>query len=283
VIEEDDMAGETMLDAPITRYLERPEGRIAFDVVGQGPLVVCVPGMGDVRGVYRFLAPQLVSAGYRVATMDLRGHGDSDTTFSTYDDVAAGQDLLALVEHLAGRAVLVGGSMGAGAAAWAAAERPEAVAGLVLVGPFVRDVPVPWFLRLALRLALRRPWGPALWSAYYAKLYPAAPPVDLAAHRAALRTSMGRPGGWRAFVETTNTSHAPVEARLERVDAPTMVVMGSADPDFPDASAEARLVADRLGGEVLMVDGAGHYPHAERPDVVGSAVVAFLGSAFDDA
>lgn len=261
---------------PRTRYLDRPGGRIAYDVTGDGPLVVCAPGMGDVRDVYRFLAPALVAAGFRVATMDLRGHGASDTTFTSYDDVAAGSDLLALVEELGGPAVLVGNSMSAGAAAWAAAEDPDAVAGLVLMGPFVRQVPVNGALLLAMRVALTRPWGPALWSAYYASLYKSRRPDDLAAHRATIRAGLGRPGGWKAFVATTRTSHEPVEARLSDVSAPTLVVMGTADPDFPDPTAEAHLVAERLGGEVLLVDGAGHYPQAEAPDVVSPAVLAFL-------
>src|SRR3954453_19160906 len=125
----------------MTQFLQRPEGRIAFDVEGTGPLVVCLPGMGELRSTYRFTVPALTAAGYRVATMDLRGHGDSDTTFARYDDVAAGEDALALVEQLGGPAVLLGNSMGAGAAAWAAAERPELVSGLGLIGPFVRNPP----------------------------------------------------------------------------------------------------------------------------------------------
>ena len=88
--------------------------------------------MGELRSVYRFTVPALVAAGYRVATMDLRGHGDSDATFGRYDDVAAGGDVVALVEHLGGPAVVIGSSMGAGAAAWAAAERRDLVTGLVL-------------------------------------------------------------------------------------------------------------------------------------------------------
>jgi pimeloyl-ACP methyl ester carboxylesterase len=273
------MAADTTR-AGATRYLDRPGGRIAYDVSGEGPLVLCAPGMGDVRSVYRFLTPALVDAGYRVATMDLRGHGDSDTTFEAYDDVAAGGDLLALAAELGGRAVLVGNSMSAGAAAWAAAEAPAAVAGLVLIGPFVRNLPIGWASRLALRLGLLRPWGPAAWTAYYGKLYPGAQPADLSAHRDAIRASLTRRGGWRAFLATTRTSHAPVEARLGEVEAPALVVMGEADPDFPDPSAEARLVADRLGGQVLMVPGAGHYPQAEYPDLVAPEVVRFLGEVF---
>ena len=40
-----------------TSYLSRPEGRIGYDVAGGGLLVVLVPGMGDLRAGYRFLAP----------------------------------------------------------------------------------------------------------------------------------------------------------------------------------------------------------------------------------
>jgi pimeloyl-ACP methyl ester carboxylesterase len=261
-----------------TSYLARPEGRIAYDVAGDGSLVVCAPGMGDLRSVYRFLAPGLVDAGYRVATMDLRGHGDSDATFSAYDDVAAASDLIALVEQLGGPAVLVGNSMGAGAAVWAAAETPDLVAGLVLIGPFVRDLPGGLFQRLSLRLALLRPWGRAAWNAYYARLYPGRPPTDLEDHRARIRESLRRPGHWRAFIATTHTSHAPAEARLDEVRAPALVVMGERDPDFPDPAAEARFIVGRLDGEVVMVPGAGHYPQAEYPEVVTPAVVEFLGA-----
>jgi pimeloyl-ACP methyl ester carboxylesterase len=146
---------------PTTRFLSRPRGRIAYDVRGEGHLVVCVPGMGELRSSYRFLTPALVEAGYRVATMDLRGHGDSDTTFDTYDDVAAGSDVVALIEELGVVAAVVGNSMGAGAAAWAAAEAPGRVAGLILIGPFVRQVPVGKLMELGFKLAMMRPWGRA--------------------------------------------------------------------------------------------------------------------------
>lgn len=262
------------------RHLDRPGGRIAYEVAGEGPLVVCVPGMGDLRSVYRFLMPALVEAGYRTATMDLRGHGDSDATFAAYDDVAAGTDVLAVVRELGGDpAVVVGNSMGAGAAVWAAAEAPDIVSGLVLVGPFVRNVPVGRGAVLAFRLALLRPWGRWAWNSYYARLYPGRAPADLAAHRARIRESLRRPGHWQAFLATTHTSHAPVEARLGEVRAPTLVVMGSRDPDFPDPAAEARRVADRLAGRAVIVPGAGHYPQAEYPEIVTPAILEFLREA----
>lgn len=262
--------------SPVTRFLDRPEGRIAYDDIGEGPLVVCVPGMGDLRSSFRHLRPRLLAAGLRVVTVDLRGHGDSDTSFVAYDDVALGGDLAALLGHLDVPAVLVGNSMGAGGAVLAAVAVPERVSGLVLVGPFVRDVPVNRALRLAFRLALHKPWGPWVWTGYHARAYPSSPPPDLARHRDAIATWLRRPGAWRAFVATSRTSHAPAEARLDQVRAPAIVVMGTADRDFPDPEGEARLVATRLDGELVLVPGVGHYPQAEADDVVADVVVPFV-------
>ena len=56
-----------------TEYVDVKGGRIAYEVIGQGPLVVLSPGLGDTRRTYRFLAPLLAKAGYRVASVDLRG------------------------------------------------------------------------------------------------------------------------------------------------------------------------------------------------------------------
>ena len=262
----------------MTEYLQRPEGRIAYDLTGAGPLVVCLPGMGELRSVYRFTVPALVAAGYRVATMDLRGHGDSDATFSRYDDVAAGEDALALIEHLGGPALLVGNSMGAGAAVWAAAERPELVTGLGLLGPFVRNPPTSRGMVALFRILMAPLWARLAWTAYLPSLYPGRKPEDFEEHRRAIGDSMRRPGYARAFSRTTHTSHAPVEARLPEVRQRALVVMGERDPDFRDAGAEARWIAERLRAEVVLVPDAGHYPQVERPDVVNPALVDFCSS-----
>jgi pimeloyl-ACP methyl ester carboxylesterase len=256
-----------------TSYLDRGAGRIAYEVGGQGPLVVALHGMGVDRSVFRFTVPALVEAGFRVAVMDSRGHGESDGSFRSYDDEALASDALALVDHLGGPALLVGNSMGAGAAVIAAAERPSAVAGTVLVGPFVRDPVVNPLLPLMLRLLLWRPWGPAAWRSYYRASYPARPPADFADHERHLTASLRR--HWRGFTRTTRTSHTPARDRLARVSAPSLVVMGTKDRDWPDPRAEARFVASALRAELLLVEGAGHYPMAEFPEIVNPALVAF--------
>src|SRR5260370_35630430 len=78
----------------MTDFLAIEGRRIAFDVAGEGPLIVLAHGIGDRRQAYRFLAPALVRAGFRVAAMDMRGHGEAspgDWKSITRTDVAGGQ------------------------------------------------------------------------------------------------------------------------------------------------------------------------------------------------
>lgn len=261
-----------------TEYLDRGEGRIAYDVTGSGPLVVAVPGMGDLRSTYRHLAPALVDAGFRVATMDLRGHGDSDTTFAAYDDPATAADLTALVDHLGGPALVIGNSMGAAAAVIAAAEKPELVSGLVLVGPFVRNPSAPAWQRVMFRVMMGGPWARLAWLSYYPTLFPTSKEGDYAEHRAAIGAALARPGYGKAFRATTRVSHAPAEEALPRVSTEVLVVMGSKDPDFPDQQGEAEWIAQRLGGRAVLIPGAGHYPQSEFPELTTPEVLEFARS-----
>ena len=88
---------------------------------------------------------------------------------------------------------------------------------------------------------------------------------------------MRRPGYTAAFAKlVAQLDHSVVEARLGKVTAKTLVVMGELDPDFPDPRVEADWIAAHLDARVVMVPEAGHYPQSQRPDVVVPAVVEFL-------
>ena len=261
------------------KFLERNEGKIAYeDSGGDGPLLVCSPGMGDLRSVYRFVVPEFAARGYRIVTMDLRGLGDSSATWTDYSESAIGSDLVALIEHLhAGPAVLIANSISAGAAVWAAAERPQFVAGLVLVGPFVRPVPISRAKAFLFRLALARPWGISTWVGYQAKrLYPTAKPGDLASYSRAVKANLREPGRLKAFQRMAATDHEAAQARFDRVHAPVLVIMGTADPDFPDPRIEAAFVAQRLRGTAFLMEGEGHYPQAGSPGAFSAKVLDFL-------
>lgn len=268
------------------RTLARPGGDVAYEVHGgAGPLVVCVPSMGDLRAEYRFLLPPLTAAGYRVAMMDLRGLGGSSPRFPDYSAVAVGSDILALVQELGENrpAYLIGTSMAAAAGLWAAAESPSSVAGLVLIGPSVRDAPISAGVNLLLRVALLPPWGVRAWIGYYRKLYPKSTPKDFDEYLAALRSNLSERGRLRALRRMMFESKSRVEARLAQVHSPVLVLMGTRDPDFPDPRAEAMLVSGRTNGRFLMFEGVGHYPHAEVPELVVPALLDFLRTGGTDA
>ena len=55
--------------------------------------------------------------------------------------------------------------------------------------------------------------------------------------------------------------------------------MGTLDPDFADPQAEGDAIVAAMPagvGTAAMVDGAGHYPHAQSPDAVAELVIPFL-------
>lgn len=258
--------------------LQTAHGSLAYDdTLGDGPLVVCLPGMGDNRTTYRHLTPLLVEAGHRVVTMDLRGEGESDAVWPDYSPEAMGADLLTLLRHLdAGPAVLVTNSYTGATAVWAAAEAPSAFSAIVLVDPFARVMPAPnAFIKLAMVAVGRvRPF----WMMYWSGLFKTRRPADFAASRALLARQLAEPGRMAALRAMFAADVSVCEARFPDVRTPALVLMGSKDPDFPDPAAEAALVAGRLHGTVEMIDGAGHYPQTEFPAETASAILAFLRS-----
>ena len=80
-------------------------------------------------------------------------------------------------------------------------------------------------------------------------------------------------GGRIAFDDTGQSDTA---AFLDEVSVPSLIVMGSKDPDFPDPVEEARSLASRINGGTMIVAGAGHYPHVEMADDVGQRIIAFV-------
>ena len=270
--------GSTALD---TRFLAVDGGRIAYDDTGgTGPLILAIPGMGDVRSEYRLLRPELQGAGYRVVTMDIRGFGETSARWNDYSAHAVGRDALALIEHLkAGSAVILGNSFAAGSALWAAHDAPAQVSGVALLGPIVRDLKVPWYLNLVLKAGFAGPWRVWFWITYWNSLFPTRKPADQDQVKAALKHNLREAGRMAALKAMASLSKADTAAILSTTRLPALVVMGTRDPDFPDAVAEARWLAAQLQADSLIVDGAGHYPHTEMPERVIPRLLSFIAQA----
>jgi pimeloyl-ACP methyl ester carboxylesterase len=267
------------MTTPTTQFLARPDGRISYDDNGiDGPLVIAAPGMGDTRHSYRHLRDGLAAAGIRFVTMDLRGMGESSVDWNDLSDAAVASDYLALVDELgSGPAVLVGNSLSCASSVIAATDAPDKVSGLMLLGPFVRDVPMPWWQKAAFGAMLSPPWGRSMWVSYYRKnLYPGAQPPDHDAYVSQLSDNLREPGRFSAFRSISTSSHAESGKRIGSVQQPVVVVMGAADPDFPDPEDEASEIGEAMDAEVVMSDGSGHYPQADNPPLVLDALVKLV-------
>jgi len=272
----------------MTETLTIDGGTLAYELTGRtGQLVVLAHGMGDSREAYRFLTPHLVEAGYRVASVDLRGCGESSVGWTSYTRTDIAGDLLALVRHLGGPAVLVGHSIAGGAVTIAAATAPELVTAVVELAPFTRKQTIALRdLRVAsFRRGMRHLLGTALlgstrqWVEYLDVAYPGTKPADWDTRLEQITTMLAEPGRMKALQAMGRTTPVDAGEQLGNVRCPVLVVQGSADPDWaaPQAEGEA-IVADLPTGlgRLVMIDGAGHYPHTQFPAQVAAAMLTFL-------
>jgi len=271
----------------VIEYLSIGENTLAYDVTGEGPLVVLAHGIGDSRHSYRFLAPALAAAGYRVANVDLRGCGDSSLGWDGYSRTDIAGDLVAVVRHLGGPAVIIGQSISGGAATIAATAAPDLITGLIELAPFTRKqsidlgglVRVKRFRAGYTQMARTMVLGslPA-WKKYLDVAMPVRP-ADWDSELARIEDKMSEPGRMKALQAMCKSNPADAGAQLGNVACPVLVIEGSADPDWADPRAEGeRITADLPHGlgELVVLDGVGHYPHAQAPDEVLALALPFL-------
>jgi pimeloyl-ACP methyl ester carboxylesterase len=239
-------------------------------------LAVMVPGFtGSKEDFIPMLAP-LVAAGFRVVCFDQRGQYESPgpTHANAYSMEAFAADLLTVIETVAdGRPVhLLGHSFGGLVARRAVIARPTAVRSLTLLdsGP---DGPslsrsrmlgvLGWVIRLggwrvlAAFIAGVRPWrgGSAKWLRWLR-------------YRWAKTSRAGLVGMLGALA-----AEPDLVADLEATAVPVLVMYGKSDNNCsPTTQIE---MARRLAARLEVIDGAGHTPNEEQPEVTARNLVSF--------
>jgi pimeloyl-ACP methyl ester carboxylesterase len=279
----------------MTEHLNIGDNTIAYDVTGEGPLVVLAHGIGDSRHSYRFIAPALAAAGYRVANVDIRGCGDSSLGWDDYSRTAIAGDLVALVHQLGGGpAVIIGQSISGGAATIAAATAPDLISGLIELAPFTRaqSYPLGGLLRVKryrsgtmhLTRILLMGSLPS-WKKYLDLAYPTKP-SDWDTESARIDAKLSEPGRMEALQAMCKSKPSDAGAQLENVRCPVLVIEGSADPDWADPRAEGQRIISDLPdglGELVVLEGVGHYPHAQKPDELLALTLPFLAKVLPHA
>ncbi len=285
-------------------HREVPANGARFHVaeMGSGPLVLLLHGFPTFWWAWRHTLPVLAGAGYRAAAMDLRGYAGSDHPPRGYDPFTLSADVTGVIRSLGERHAVVVGHGWGGFLAWTSAVlRPEAIRAIAPV-----SMPHPRRMRAAM---LGDADQRRAWSYVYGFQVPATPERDLLEDNAAevgafLRRWSATPGWpdqhteatYRAAMLLLNTSHCALEYHrwalrsIPRPDgirfsrrmkdpiwAPVLQVHGSADPTVLPSSA--------LGSEAYVqgpyrwaeIDGAGHFPHEERPQEFNEVLLDWLG------
>jgi pimeloyl-ACP methyl ester carboxylesterase len=259
---------------------ERDGVRVGYRVEGDGPLVVLVMGTGSSGRVWHLhQVPALVAAGFRVATIDNRGCGESDECASGITMADLVGDVAALVELLGGPACVAGTSLGSRIVQELALARPDLVRRAVLLAAHGRPDPVQRMLSMGERALHDR--GIELPPAYHAAV---------TAHLNLSPRTLTDPAAvvdWLDLFELAGSAITPgVRAQLgvvddDRLDAyrgitvPCLVVGFADDRMLPPYLA--REVADVIpSARYVELADCGHFGYLERPDAVNRHLITFF-------
>jgi len=241
--------------------LERDDGpTIAFDVAGDGPLVVFIHGLTSFRETWNPITT-LLATDFTCVRIDLRGHGASSCA-ADYSMRALVGDVRAVVDELGvGEPAIVGHSLGASiAAVYAAAHGTRAVVCVdqsLRFGEFGAVVQAH-----ADDLRSQRTMEAVLSIDRSLKLEPYADGKELERRVLAFPRQVVL-GIWDALLSTPpERLTATAEAILRRIAAPLLSLHGSPLP--PGYEAWLTGLAHRARVEVW--DGTGHMLHLVAPE-----------------
>lgn len=258
------------------RVVALPNGiDLAYVELGdpRGSPVLLLHGYTDTSRVWTVLAPALTR--HRLIIPDQRGHGASAAPACCYAMANFADDARLLLDALGiARAAVVGHSMGSLVAQQFAADHPERVTRLVLIGstalpPVRRDDPL-WTAITGLRL-------PIADNADFLRMWSAGAsptPVDAAYVRFADREATEVPPHvWQSALREMTA--LPAARHAADVRAPVLILSGGRDEIFP-AEHHRALVAAYPGAQAHVFAELGHNLAVERPAEVGAVLARFL-------
>lgn len=249
----------------------------AFTVLGSGPTVLMLHGIG---GGHLWFAPQvetLASSGYRAVAWDMPGYGHS-APIEPYNFKGLAQSCIALIEGLQCKDVsLVGHGMGGMVAQEVAARRPDLVNKLVLCGtsPAFGNPAGEWQRQyIAQRTSLLDAGQTMadLADVLVPQLVgPGSLPegVRLATHCMSLVPA----STYRRALEALITFDR--RASLPKIQVPTLLLAGEHDRNAPPALMK-KMAAAIARSTYLQLSGVGHLQNLEAPEEFDSLLLNFL-------
>ncbi len=248
--------------------LKRP--RLWYERRGRGEPLLMITGFALSGAVFEPLLP-LYERHFECIRYDNRAAGRSGSTAWPLSIPQLAGDAVRLLDALAlDSAHVLGASMGGMIAQELAIRFPERVRGLILAAttPGGPRAVRPTLGELATLLgetvgAVRRPGRPWLGALLFSDAFRREQPervVELLSYFSRHRSSpLGLAAHWWATVYHDTVS------RLDRIQAPTLVLHGERDVMSPLANAQ--MLADLIpDSELVVVPGAGHAFALERPE-----------------
>lgn len=254
-------------------YVTVEGARTYYEAVGDesAPAVVCVHTAGAEGRQWQHAAPLLAERGYRAVVPDLPGHGKSyPVDWEPHSSIHAHAEFVwSLVGELGlERPAVVGCSIGGDTALDLAVHHADDLRGVVAMEGLGRTRGPP-MAELAHPHACPG-WENVMDASVVDSTADGCPDERLRElrwqHRNAQSAAANDLQGWADF---------DVMDRLDRATCPVMLVRGEADFFIqPDVFEET---ADRLPDcEPVVLDGIGHYPMMEDPELTADLIVGFL-------
>ena len=250
-------------------------GRQQIVRTGQsGPVIVMLHGYADSwRSFEGMLAP--LSQGFRLILPDQRGHGDSDPAESyTIADFVA--DAIAVIETFGEAPVaLLGHSLGGIVAQRIAAERPDLVDRVILIGTAPTAAGHGEITAFADQLDA---YESEVSADVIAEFQTGTAFTPLPAPRLATildESAKLSLGAWQGTARALVDDPGPVPAR---VDQRSLVFWGEQDNIF-DAASQDVLAGVLTRATYVHFPDVGHAPNWEVPEFVASRIATFLQTA----
>jgi pimeloyl-ACP methyl ester carboxylesterase len=271
--------------APRTEFVEREDGRKVYALVA-GPAdaretIVFLHGLGGSQSTWASVLGDFADS-YRIAAVDLPGHGASEKTAPEQTDYSVqglSAAIAAVIEKLElTPAVIVGHSLGGATALQLALDRPKLVRGLVLVNSVGLGDEISGELLDRVEAEPSRDEARRLLELFFQdrkyilergvdEMFAArsAPGAD-AATKAIAEKAFGRDGQKVRFI-----------GRLGELEAPILIVWGELDRVIPARHAVAAATASPASWLEIM-EGVGHVPQVEAAPAFVSTVNRWLSS-----
>lgn len=82
-------------------------------------------------------------------------------------------------------------------------------------------------------------------------------------------------GNWNAMIDLVRDENGARAGELSGLRAPTLLLWGELDQAYPPATFGATFAERIPAARLIVVPGAGHYPHEQTPARVAQAILAF--------